>query len=707
MSRRSPCTWRGALATSALASAAVAIGWACGGGVDRLITSPGAPVDRAAYDRGELGVVKPTYGRLALIQAYRVTQGLMPLADPDRGTPHVAGAVPPEIAEPLSALLRESVKQTWPVRDPIWRDVGNYQSIDNCLPDAFTHAKDTLAARAARYGAGDRAVADWLAGQIAVFRNCSGDPAKAPILPAPAPDWADARLRADRAYQQAAAAFYAVQFDDAARRFDAIAADAASEWQPAGAYLAARAFIRSALVPDDPPSDAAARFAHAERRLQAALAEPRATRYHASAQGLLGLVAARLRPRERLHELGARLRLKDVPDPQDVADYLWLHRRWIDVESGVPAGARDEDLANWMLAARAGDHATAYAQWGTRQTDAWLLAALWSATGTEPHAGALAAAAAKVPSTASWHAAAVLQRLRLLIALRRTDEARSLLATLPRAPAAGFDREAINLLEGHRMGLARSLDEFLAHAPRMIVAEAELPWDVTMLETPEVMWDTDAVLVLDAGLPIEQLLAAATSSRLPAPLRTHVVRQALTRALLLERTPEASALARLLRRQAPSLRPSLDAYLSATTDQARARAALLFFLRNRDLSVNVPEAGDWENHGWWCASDAGLLPLGAELPWISAAQRQAAADELKALRGLPSPRVLFTEAALTWARAAPSDAGAAEALARAVAGWRTSHCRDGSPDLPKRAFQTLHEQFPQSAWAERTPYWYK
>ena len=70
------------------------------------------------------------------------------------------------------------------------------------------------------------------------------------------------------------------------------------------------------------------------------------------------------------------------------------------------------------------------------------------------------------------------------------------------------------------------------------------------------------------------------------------------------------------------------------------------------------------------------------------------------------PRAWLTTAALEWARTAPGDGRAAEALALAIEGWRWSPCDYGSKsDLPRRAFTALHRQFPGSEWARRTRYW--
>ena len=116
------------------------------------------------------------------------------------------------------------------------------------------------AERATRDGARSRETIDWLTAQAAVFQNCAAGPL---VLPPPAVFETDARAKADRDYQTAAAYFYATQYDEAAGRFRAIASNASSPWRPSGRYMAARALIRSVTVPPMQPKDAAQRLAAA------------------------------------------------------------------------------------------------------------------------------------------------------------------------------------------------------------------------------------------------------------------------------------------------------------------------------------------------------------------------------------------------------------------------------------------------------------
>ena len=221
---------RRVLASAALAAAGTAAVWACGPFFTDLLTvQNGAPADADGYARGTLGVVKPTFARRYLVQAYRTIGGL-----PALPAPEAAGYTPSAEQQPafqqwveiqnreLPAAARAALK---PVRSV--RTGADYSSFDNCLAPAFAGAVAAFKERAARYGARSPELADWLAGQAAFFQNCGGTPL---VLPA-ATTIDDARLRADRDYQIAAAYFYATQYDEAAGRFRAIASNGLSPWR--------------------------------------------------------------------------------------------------------------------------------------------------------------------------------------------------------------------------------------------------------------------------------------------------------------------------------------------------------------------------------------------------------------------------------------------------------------------------------------------
>ena len=728
---------------TALAAAGTAAGLACGPFFSDLVTvRHSKPVDPAAYARGELGVVKPTFERRYLAQAYRTLGGLPPLPSPGQREPtYTAPASNTDAFTQWMAIQqRELQAAATATLKPIssTRIGADYSSFDNCLAPAFASAVDAYKERAARYGARSRELGDWVAGQAAVFQNCGGT---ALVLPG-ATTIDDARLRADRDYQTAAAYFYATQYDEAAGRFRAIASNAASPWRPFGRYLAARALIRSVTVPAIRPTDAARRIAAAERDLQATLADKEATSLHASARGLLGYAAARGRPVERLHELAGRIAAAPSVSPQDLIDYTWL----MDLALGEnPAGTpafdlaavtQGDDLTDWIVATQK-RRARAVEHWRQTPSERWLVAALWTAAASDTAVPALLDAASKVPPTSPAFATTAFLRVRLLIQLNDLTAARSALAALPAAPGPGIDVETVNLLQAARFTVAATLDELLAAAPRAIVAAIGPDPPDQPVKYTKATWDDDVAAVFNSRMPLDRLVEAAESTRLPTRLRHRVAQAAFTRAVLLQRSEPGIRAARVMvaletASSEAALRADVRRYIAATDEAARARIAVLTLLGTPGLSINVGGRDDDETYAydmpasefghtfprnWWCKVEDGagqgaatlIVTGGVPFPtFITDAERRATATELESLKATGTPREYLAAAAIDWARQRRTDPEAAQALALAIEGWRWSSCDDNKKsDLPRRAFALLHRQYPDSEWAKQTKYWYE
>src|SRR5262249_9017481 len=213
-----------------------------------------------------------------------------------------------------------------------------------------------------------------------------------------------------RDYQIATAAFYAMQYEDAGRRFRAIASSAASPWRIYGRYLAARASIRSATMADDGTPEQRARserlLAQAEADLNATLQDPSGAFVHSWARQMLAYVAARIHPMERLHALSARLSASPDATSHDVDDYRWVMDRLLGDTLAYPYPdparvaemAEGDDLTDWILAMQgegaSGDRAVA--RWQATRSVPWLVAVLWRAPDDHPGAAPAVEAAAAV-----------------------------------------------------------------------------------------------------------------------------------------------------------------------------------------------------------------------------------------------------------------------------------------------------------------------
>jgi hypothetical protein len=707
------------------------------------------PAQTEPYDRGDLGVVREHFARRYLVQAYRRLSGkpaILVSPQPEPASPFV----PTNDVPPIKAWrdLHQQVMGTDAAIDAD-RRIGDYQLVTNCMLDAYATAAKTGRTRLERFGAASPAVREWVRAQDAVLANCSGT---ALVLPDPAPANADALTRADRAYQTAAAYFYAMQFDEAARRFEQIAVDTASPWRPYGRYLAGRARIRQATIPEtfDRPKMLAARA-----DFQATLADRDAAFLHESAKGLLNLIAFRAEPIPHLRELAVSIGGADTVTSAQLNEYERLLNVLLgDVATYEYAGIADRaaiaataDLNDWIMVMQGtGDAAAARAieQWKRSSSLAWLVASLWKTPPNHADAPALLEAAGRVAASSPAYLTAAFLRVRLLAERGSGDQARALLATLPQKAAGNGDVEAVNLLIAERFMLARSLDELLQNAPRVAASKRwdAAPWNDTEgdtdtggpLKRPPV-FDDDAAIVFSRRLPLARLVEASKSQLLPARLRLRVAAAAFTRAWMLGRDADALAVVPVLRALSPSAAADLQKF-EAAPPADRHIAGLRLLLRTPGLHADVKgiedeqdaEAGlsrDFDHtfrRNWWCAvpkgerglpeSESALLPVLYRSqdvpgpPFLSADERDGARREREGMAAIgTAPNYLAAEA-VKWAKARPTDLDAAEALAHAVEGTRWG-CTDGSTTTASRtAFQTLHQLFPKSEWARKTRYWY-
>lgn len=536
---------------------AAVIVWACGPDLTPIPTMGLlGPVDPRAFEAGELGVIRPRFRRAALARAYFVLTATRPVARPTPAAPVLSAPAPyppSEWAETRASVLGPPAASTRKPR------LINYVTPVNCLEDAYATAMRSFRIREARYGAGSGALRDWVRAQDAVFANCDEEPL---LLPEPAPAAADALTKADRAYQTAAAYFYALQYEEAERRFLAIGDDTTSPWRPYGRYLAARARLRSFTMAEFVGRPSPEALGEAEKQFEAVLADPVAAPVHASTRGLLGFVRLRVRPQDELRRLSAALAAGD-PVPERVAeDFTYLLNRAVGdtvdfayADVATMASLRDtHDLVDWVLAVQGmgpGARDRAIERWQATRSLPWLVAALWHLGEPHPVAAAVLEAAAQVPATSAGFATVAFLRVRLLLALGQHDAARGILARLPNAAGPGVSAETINLYRGERFMSARTLEELLVAAPRTSVPTHHGPRGLDV-------FDEDAGVVFSERLPLDRLVEAAQSTRLPPRLRTRVATAAFTRAVALGRHDRARAVAPVLRALAPAVAADLD-----------------------------------------------------------------------------------------------------------------------------------------------------
>jgi hypothetical protein len=717
--------------------------------------------DAPNYLEGELGVVQPSFVRAYLFVAWRHMSGV-PFTDVERQAFGAPRAVEPDAARErgparwqraragiLGDTPQESVNQ--------WKRVtGNrYQYVLNCPDAAFDTAADTLASLLEELGAADPRVIEWTGVQDRVFSRCDGDDGSpvAEALPAGAPE----RARVEREYQLATAAFYGWQWQDAESRFRAIAADPTSRWRHWGDYLAARTVIRRATLEDpDTPFDAPLlRRAGAMLREAAARATVPAVR--SAATDMLGFVAARTQPEERLLELAGRLAGRSSAGAfgRALEDYTWLLDRMVgdtvefsyaSLDRHASVRERDE-MTDWILTFQsdgpgAVDHALA--RWRATRRETWLVAAAARMPASHPQLEEVLQAAAASPPASSAFPTLVFHRARLLVQSSRLDQARVALDAVLAAPTA-LPASAVNLLRAARLLTARTLDDFLVDAvrTRVVAPYGRMP-------IGRLAFDADAADVLNERMPLARLQQAAEASHLPDTLRRDVALTAVARAVLLRDHRRAIRLAGTARRLAPGLGRALSPLAEASSpDQAHA-AGLLLLLRHPGLKPYVPAVAERDaapdkidslRDNWWCGfSSAEAAPDrdNRVAPYETGYAYRDTWRVDRTLRSLhPQPRVILTppflpdadlvvagreldalaargtapndlaREAVRFAQASPDDPRAPEALHLAVRATRFG-CTDAETGTWSRAaFDLLHRRYARTEWARRTPYWFR
>ena len=703
-----------------------------------------------SFAQGQLGILLPSFSRSYLVVAYRHLTGVgvnsteraaffPPPTAPAPAPKWIrewSTSIPPSVDEWLEARKKVSGAPPPSKIDVYHRDTAPnaYSEYVNCTDDAFHTATLTLQARLSKLSAAE--IEDWLQGQDDVFANCSAGP----VIPKPVPDGANPLLRSDRAYQIAAANFYARNFEQAESQFRAIAADQGSSWRAISTYLLARCKIRRATLANQPEA-----MSQAESELEAVLNDASAGAVHPAAARLLEFVRARLNPERRLHELSQSILAKNAPPSlaQDFIDYLFLFYK----RNG--SVTPPDDLTDWLETFRTNtplsDHTVQ--RWRATQSLPWLLAALSQAYPGASVTPELLQAADKIKSDSPAYATIAFHSIRLLEESKQPAEARLRLDALL-ASRGQYPPSATNLFLAERMRAAESWPAFLKYAPRIPVGsgfdyDIESPSNFTAdpqlkaFAGGRAVLDADSSSILNEQVPLALLKDAATNSLLPSSLRSGIATAAWARAVLLDNHALARELAPLVQTLVPQLTQPLASYINAADNDARKFEAVYLMLKNPGVRPFI-ETGfgrlvpmakiDNLRDNWWCSlspqvenyqSDyyhsrshfSGPLAMlygtsKAEAAFLAEADRTQAENEWKRLAQLATAPTLLSGQAVDYLKSHPADPRAPEALALAVRSTRYG-CGDATTSKQSQAaFRLLHSRYPNSEWAKKTKYYY-
>jgi hypothetical protein len=709
------------------------------------------------FAAGKLGVVNPTWARSYLVASYRNLAG---------------NRLSESEAKAIKSVWDDRLNNRWESNDDAWikkwaearkqvpgvaappeinayrnrEKPHEYDSYLNCQQDAFENAEATLNQRIKRFGADSAAVKDWLTGQDTVFSNCGGG---RQIPEAARPDQ-DSLIRADRAYQTAAANFYATSLDEAKQQFDSIAHDGSSPWRDKAAYLAARAILRKGSFAEKEEEGRPA-LSEAETRLSAILKDDSIKSSRPAAARLLNLVRLRLHPEDKVHELAHSILKKDASADfkQDVWDYTVLLDKFLSEDDDsakkeIPAGFRSDDLTDWIVTledASAAASIHSFERWEQTKSLPWLVAAISKANGKQPKLDALMSAATSVDHASPAFPSLAYHRVRLLIENNRNPEARATLDKLLADDRQSLTASAVNLFMAQRMTLAQNLVEFLQNAQRVPAGYSddsdgrELPDEEgsakDAAKDKKLLFDLDAADVFNKLMPVAIMRDAARGKTLAPNLRGDIAQAAFVRAALIDDHETATQAAVLLQEMHPEMKEFLAGYQRATTPEARRFAAAYLSLKFPGLrpyvstgfgrSTEVQEIDSYRDN-WWCteppASMSGSASQGEDeegkpkpkpvtLPEFLRPSQALGARQFAAVQALGTAPNYLCRIAIEWTEKNPADPRAPEALHLGVRSTRYGCTDKETGRWSKAAYDLLHRRYPNTTWARNTKYWFK
>lgn len=710
-------------------------------------THPDMPLEKFAA--GQLGILESSYARSYLLAAHRYLsgkplskeeqEGIVALWDARINSSDYSCSANTADWLKLRATVAGAPKlETIDTERPVGKD--SYESYCNAQDSAFSTAVDSLKKMIEKYGIGSKEVKEWLKTQDQVFSNCGSprysDKAPTVSIPEALPVGTDPYLVKERNYQIAAANFYAQNFDQARRDFEAIAVDEGSRFNKTAGYLAVRAMIRKATLSEKMDMGL---LKEAADRIKVLYADSSYANFKDDLTALANFVSARVEPAAHLKRL-----VQEKIDQENVNEITKTLDRILEpggddsIEVSyekAPKDLKDIEVVDWILDFQSSDDASsahAVELWKNTHTTPWLVAAIMGADAESAAAKDLIAAArADKSKFAQW--TLFYHANRLEMAGGKGDAVRTGLDKVLAAPPADIPAGTLNKLKLQRLPLSRSLDElvkFGVQSPLAVCSNggtAEIPDEAQQIEVtgkPEVttpQFTAELADVLANKLPLSMLRQIASNPKLPKDLRNNLAWTSWVRAALIGDDNEAILLAPIVKSLKPARGKLLDAYLASATPEARKFAAAFLMLKYSSAEPNVTwgplnedEYGD--GSGWWW-SDAPILkvedPYDSDTPiekfdplFLTAAQKTQATQQLAKLKKVETAPNYFAHTVLAFAKAHPADPRVPEALHLGVKATRYGMTDDTTKALSKQMYQVLHSKYKASVWTKQTPYYY-
>lgn len=682
--------------------------------------------DAKSFAAGNLGTLASTYDGLDLIVAWRVLT-LHTVSAQDQKWVSDANAY--EMAWASSEYYAWQTARNEVLGTPSKGAIINADAPDfMCKADAFKQATTRLKKLSDQYGQHNPDVMNWAQGQDAVFSNCvAANPGTRPEdALANAPEW----LRQDRLYQQASAAFYAQDFDQARTLFGQVAEDKTSPYSTIATYLVGRTFLQKAEMtqtgPDTPTSD---QFAQAQTALNS-LSSTASQKDQAQLNPLARRAAYEMNPEAELMRIEAAISTRDwtTDTVQDLKDYLYAIHYDLNNAKGnpfrrtlielVPKGG----MTDWIYTVQGltGSNKKPLGEsfegtvaiWRSNPSPQWLLAALMTADSLHAVPPDMLDAATAVTSASPAYAAIQYNLLRLRDKNLQTLHVRHP-GPLPLDRALENDAQHLLTTQGQ---LFPGRDANLLH---QLVAEhttnACTFFKHAWMHAPEEGggngggsgFATEFADDLNTHMSVDTLAKLWDCHSGAADAQSGLTTELWIRSALLKRNDLAKKVNDAFVAAHPKLRSKIDAYWDADDADKPYRLSRLL-LADHSLTAQMQDV-EWSNYGaltpWRptpYAQDDTTEQKEPGLLFLSATDVKQASHEMDGLKPMRSGVQWVGTQVIEHVHKHPFDFSNPSAVADVVAASKYADATSTS----RAAFRLLHRWYRFTGAAHETKYYY-
>ncbi|MCX6789897.1 MAG: hypothetical protein NTZ42_04850 [Candidatus Gribaldobacteria bacterium] len=571
----------------------------------------------------------------------------------------------------------------------------------------------------------------------------------------------------DMEYQEAAALFYKGKFDEAIEEFKKISENNQQPWRGYAKLVIGRAYIRKAnlLQKDDynfrlyfsddykkeenkPIFDL---YKNAKEQFTAIINDESLAYLHSGSRDLLNYVNFRIDPKTRMKD-GENILLDANSSPEDIAKNLddlsiisyynlyinaygtqWLSQKNEAVYNDYKSYIVQEggDFLKWVLVWWSNDSDElsnlAIKKYQETNSLAWLVASLKILKPSYSMADTILAEAEKITKDSPAYLTINYYRAKYFLENNEKEKAKTIVDNLLKERDYSDMPAVENYLADIRMQSSVSLDDALPFMYRKIVAVIDDFAPISILDGKDSEMDSKAARVFNEYIPIDEWDRLFSKDSFYPQILEGLRLITFVRASILNRFDIADNMATLLAKNNKDIEKELHDYLNTQNSDDKKYLSVLFMLNHPNLDDTISYAlqgvpiysnkGNYSYHSnWWCS----YLPTESDyykeyrdkysvevMKYLVSEQDANKASVESAIIDSQFPSNYFSEVVINYALKNPLYPGIPEALHLAVDSAKFASCSNAeSGALSKRAYDILHDNYPDNEWTKETPYWY-